>query len=108
MVGLDDQVQVIPLHAELDQPKPLLLLAAAKGALEHAIGSRCAQAWQTAADPEHDVGRAVHVRPSAMRDPGAGTIGFFLHEDSRAVRTAVIDNDQGPRSRRSARASAEQ
>jgi len=68
VVGLDDQVQVVLLDAELDQAEAGLGLAGAEGALEDSVGLRRAQPRQPVADPEHDVRGAADVGASDVRN----------------------------------------
>src|SRR6185436_5346414 len=98
--GVDDHVDVVVLHAELDQAEAFLRLAAPEAALEHPVRPWRPQARQATTDPEHDVRRSHDLRSSRVRHSRAATLTTIrgLH-----VPLLSSSSDRSPRTPRRTR-----
>src|SRR5205085_8061469 len=78
VIRFDQQVQVVPLHGEVDHPEPEAILASAERAGD---GAEAATATQARQAPAHSHG---HVRRSLLRLPPR----HVRHPGPRSLRLA--------------------
>jgi hypothetical protein len=83
IAGLDDQVQVVPLHRKMNEAKALALLAGGEGSPDGAEGAAAAQIPNVRQDPQGYVrgmvrreGRAAAMRDASTFPGGLGASAF--------------------------------
>jgi hypothetical protein len=95
IAGLDDQVQMIPLHRKVNEAKAVALLRGGKGAPDGAEGAAAAQVPDMGQDAHRDVRGVMRRQGGAalVRDARAGTGGLATCAFALAAPGAEVESE---------------